>query len=54
MIGNATITVNNDAVTNMEGKDVDLNVGQNVITIVVTAEDQVNTKTYTITVTRGS
>jgi uncharacterized repeat protein (TIGR02543 family) len=50
---NATITVNTTPVASgsVSGA-ISLNVGENTITIVVTAEDGTTTKTYTVTVTR--
>ncbi len=49
----ATITVNNTAVTSGEASGaVDLDIGSNSISVVVTAENA-TTKTYTITVTRS-
>ncbi|WP_141499989.1 fibronectin type III domain-containing protein [Paenibacillus luteus] len=45
----ATITVNESAAS----EPVSLNVGSNEITIVVTAQDQTTTKTYTVVVTRA-
>jgi hypothetical protein len=53
--GNATITVNGNAVTsgNPSGS-IALSVGANVITTVVTAQDATTTKTYTVTVTRAA
>lgn len=50
--GNATITLNGETVTNAVGKTVSLNVGQNMISISVTAENGF-TKTYTIDVLRA-
>jgi uncharacterized repeat protein (TIGR02543 family) len=50
---NATITVNGIAVTSGSASgSIALNVGPNIITVVVTAEDGTTTKTYTVTVTR--
>jgi len=52
---NATLTIN--GISNPSGvtsAPVSLNVGSNVINIVVTAQDGVTTKTYTITVTRAA
>jgi uncharacterized repeat protein (TIGR02543 family) len=51
---NATITVNGTSVTsgNASGA-ISLNVGSNIITVVVTAQDGVTRKTYTVTVTRS-
>jgi hypothetical protein len=50
----ATIKVNNVAVTsgNASGS-INLDIGDNTITTVVTAEDQTTTKSYTVTVTRA-
>jgi trimeric autotransporter adhesin len=52
---NSTITVNGNAVTsgNPSG-GIALSVGANIITTVVTAQDAVTTKTYTVTVTRAA
>ncbi|MFN4127706.1 beta strand repeat-containing protein, partial [Pannonibacter indicus] len=51
---NATVTVNGNTVTsgNASGA-INLNVGSNIITVVVTAEDGTTTETYTVTVTRA-
>jgi len=50
----ATITVNGDAVASGDPSDpISLSLGLNVINTVVTAEDTVTTKTYTLTVTRA-
>lgn len=49
---NATMTVNGAAVASGTLKNVAVPVGQSTITIVVTAQDGITTKTYTITVTR--
>lgn len=50
---NATITVNGTAVTSGSASGaINLNVGSNTITTVVTAQDGTTTKTYTTTVTR--
>jgi len=51
---NATITVNGTAVTsgNASGA-INLTVGANTITTIVTAQDATTTKTYTVTVTRA-
>jgi NAD(P)-dependent dehydrogenase (short-subunit alcohol dehydrogenase family) len=47
------VTVNGDAVTSGNASNpILLSVGRNTITAVVTAEDNVTTKTYTITITR--
>ena len=52
---NATVKVNGVAVTSGSASGaIRLNVGSNTITTVVTAQDRVTTKTYTITVTRVS
>ncbi|MEJ7627581.1 MAG: cadherin-like beta sandwich domain-containing protein [Ferruginibacter sp.] len=51
----ATITVNGIAVTSgSPSGSISLNVGTNTITTVVTAEDGITTKTYTVTVTRAA
>ena len=42
-----------DADANTAGHQVNLAVGENVITITVTAPDGVNTETYTVTITRA-
>ncbi len=53
--GNATITVNGVAVNSGETSgNIALNVGANTLTIIVTAEDAITTKTYTITITRAN
>lgn len=50
---NATVTVNGvAAISGKNSQEVDLNVGDNLITTVVTAPDGVTTKTYLITVRR--
>jgi hypothetical protein len=49
---NSTVTVNGTVVDSGNGKDVSLNVGENVITIVVTALGG-TTKTYQVTVNRA-
>jgi hypothetical protein len=50
---NSTITVNGATVaTSTSSSPIDLNVGANVITVLVTAQDGTTTKTYTLTVTR--
>jgi trimeric autotransporter adhesin len=50
---NSTITVNGNAViSGNPSASITLNVGTNVITTIVTAQDNTTTKTYTITVTR--
>lgn len=52
---NATITVNGMAVTSGEvSGPISLSVGPNTINVVVTAQDAVTTKTYTVTVNRAS
>jgi hypothetical protein len=52
---NATITVNGIAVTSGSASNaINLNVGSNTITVIVTAQDGTTTKTYTIAVTRAS
>jgi alpha-tubulin suppressor-like RCC1 family protein len=49
----ATVTVNGQAVTSGQASPaINLNVGANIITIVVTAQDGTTTLTYTVTVTR--
>ncbi|BCU78752.1 esterase-like activity of phytase family protein [Luteolibacter sp. LG18] len=51
---NATITVNGTAVTSGPASgNIPLNVGDNAITVVVTAPNGTTTKTYTVTVTRN-
>ena len=51
---NATITVNGTSVTSGSASSaISLNVGSNVITVVVTAQDGVTTSTYTVSVTRA-
>ncbi|MBA4207693.1 MAG: hypothetical protein C0457_22135, partial [Polymorphum sp.] len=52
---NATVTVNTVPVTsgNASGA-INLNVGSNIITVVVTAEDGTTTETYTVDVTRAA
>ena len=53
--GSATITVNGTTVTSGAGYTADnLNVGDNTITVIVTAQDSVTTKTYTVTLTRAA
>jgi hypothetical protein len=52
---NATVTVNGTAVaTGVASGNINLNVGANTITTVVTAQDGTTTKTYTTTVTRAA
>ena len=51
----ATVTVNGVAVASgSPGDAIDLEVGENVITVVVTAEDGATTVTYTVTVTQAT
>jgi len=50
----ATVTVNGVAVTNGQALATVLNVGDNAITIEVTAKDGLTTKGYTVTVTRAN
>ncbi|WP_438346995.1 cadherin-like beta sandwich domain-containing protein [Paenibacillus sp. FA6] len=51
----ATVTVNGTEVaTGAESEAIDLNVGDNTITVITTAQDGTTTKTYTITVTRAA
>ena len=53
--GSATITVNGTTVTSGAGYTADnLNVGDNTLTVTVTAQDSVTTKTYTVTLTRAA
>ena len=52
---NATVTVNGTTVaTGVASGNINLNVGSNTITTVVTAQDGTTTKTYTTTVTRAA
>ncbi len=52
---NSTITVNGNPVTSgTPSASIPLNVGPNTITTIVTAQDAVTTKTYTVTVTRAA
>lgn len=51
---NAAVTVNDIGVASGSTKSVNLNVGTNSITVVITAEDGTTIKTYTITVNRAS
>ena len=52
---NATVTVNGNAVVSgTASASISLNVGANVITTMVTAQDSVTTKTYKLTVTRAA
>jgi len=51
----ATVKVNNTAVTSgIHSQRFPLNVGANILTLVVKAEDGTTTKTYTVTVTRAA
>ena len=55
--GTATVTVNmnpNRVASGRASAPIDLNVGENAIPIVVTAQDATTTKTYTVTVTRAA
>ena len=53
--GNATIKVNTLPVTSGQASDaLFLKVGSNIINVVVTAEDEVTTKTYTVNISRAS
>ncbi|WP_222429929.1 cadherin-like beta sandwich domain-containing protein [Paenibacillus cremeus] len=52
--GTASVTVNGSAVTSGNAKTVNLNVGANTITVLVTAQDVTTTQSYTITVTRAA
>ncbi|SIQ30029.1 InlB B-repeat-containing protein [Domibacillus enclensis] len=49
----ATVTVEGKTVVSGQAQKVTLSVGENVIPVVVTAEDGVTTETYTITITRA-
>jgi len=51
--GNATITLNGETVTNAVGKTLSLKAGHNAISIMVTAENGLTTKIYTIDVLRA-
>lgn len=52
---NATITVNGSAVTSgSASQSISLEVGENTITTIVTAEDGTTTKTYTVVATRAN
>ncbi len=52
---NATVTVNGTSVTSGSASGaINLNVGSNIITVVVTAEDGTTTETYTVDVTRAA
>jgi hypothetical protein len=50
----ATITVNGSGVTSGQAKAMALNVGNNTITVDVTAEDGITNKSYALTVTRAT
>ncbi len=51
---NATLTINgNHATPGVRSASIPMSVGPNTLTIVVTAQDGVTTKTYTINITRG-
>jgi gliding motility-associated-like protein len=50
--GHATLTLNGLPVTGASG--VDLAIGDNIITVVLTAEDGITTKTYTVSVNRAT
>jgi hypothetical protein len=50
----ASLTVNSSAATSGTPSAVGLNVGVNTITILVTAQDNSTTETYTITITRAA
>ena len=52
--GTATITLNGSSITSGNARTVTLDIGSNEIPIVVTAQDGVTTKPYSITVTRAS
>jgi hypothetical protein len=52
--GNATLTIEGQAATSGVAETVALAVGENVINIIVTAEDTVTTKEYIVTVTRAA
>jgi formylglycine-generating enzyme required for sulfatase activity len=52
--GTATITLNGSSITSGSARTVTLDIGSNQIPIVVTAQDGVTTKPYSITVTRAS
>ena len=52
--GNATVVItNDDNASTPDTADLDLTVGDNTLTVTVTAEDTATTETYTITVTRA-
>lgn len=48
----ATLTINDSAAVSSTASTVDLNVGENIITILVTAQDGSTTRTYALTITR--
>ncbi|GKS09301.1 hypothetical protein YDYSY3_03010 [Paenibacillus chitinolyticus] len=52
--GTATMTVNGQAATSGTAAPVSLNVGDNTITVVVTAQDGMTSETYTVTVKRAA
>ncbi|MFE6796528.1 cadherin-like beta sandwich domain-containing protein [Paenibacillus chitinolyticus] len=52
--GTATLKVNGSTVTSGSPSSVPLNVGANIINVVVTAQDGTTQKTYTVTVTRAA
>ena len=53
--GTSSVTVNGVATTSGRASGaIALNVGSNTVTIIVTAQDGVTTKTYSVTVTRGA
>ncbi|MCY9597385.1 hypothetical protein PC41400_08855 [Paenibacillus chitinolyticus] len=52
--GTATVKVNGSTVTSGSPSSVPLNVGANLINVVVTAQDGTTQKTYTLTVTRAA
>lgn len=51
---NASVKINGSAAANGTPATVNLNVGANTLTIVVTAQDNTTTKTYIITITRAA
>lgn len=50
----ASLTINGSPAVSSTATAVDLNVGENIITILVTAQDESTTDTYTITITRAA
>ncbi|WP_158534847.1 cadherin-like beta sandwich domain-containing protein [Mucilaginibacter hurinus] len=48
----SAITINGSQVTSGEPEEIPLNIGNNTVSIIVTAEDGVTTKTYTVVITR--